>query len=144
MLHTLPYWPPAASLANECQSGVHPQLDVRSARELCQNRVRIGIVGHTAREGLRLQPDTFGLEDTMAGLRVGYVRVSTFDQRTDRQLDGVELDRVFTDKASGKDVVRPQLDALLAFVSGTATPSSCTRWTGWRAISTIFGGWCGR
>lgn len=48
--------------------------------------------------------------------RVGYVRVSTLDQRTDRQLDGVELDRVFTDKASGKDVVRPQLDALLAFV----------------------------
>jgi DNA invertase Pin-like site-specific DNA recombinase len=38
------------------------------------------------------------------------------DQRTDRQLDGVELDRVFTDNASGKDVVRPQLDALLAFV----------------------------
>jgi DNA invertase Pin-like site-specific DNA recombinase len=52
----------------------------------------------------------------MAGQRVGYVRVSTLDQRTDRQLDGVELDRVFTDKASGKDVVRPQLDALLAFV----------------------------
>jgi DNA invertase Pin-like site-specific DNA recombinase len=52
----------------------------------------------------------------MAGLRVGYVRVSTLDQRIDRQLDGVELDRVFTDTASGKDVVRPQLDALLAFV----------------------------
>jgi len=52
----------------------------------------------------------------MAAQRVGYVRVSTLDQRTDRQLDGVELDRVFTDKASGKDVVRPQLDALLAFV----------------------------
>jgi DNA invertase Pin-like site-specific DNA recombinase len=52
----------------------------------------------------------------MAGQRVGYVRVSTLDQRTDRQLDGVELDRVFTDQASGKDVVRPQLDALLAFV----------------------------
>jgi DNA invertase Pin-like site-specific DNA recombinase len=52
----------------------------------------------------------------MAGLRVGYVRVSTLDQRTDRQLDGVELDRLFTDKASGKDIVRPQLDALVAFV----------------------------
>ena len=52
----------------------------------------------------------------MAGQRVGYIRVSTLDQRTDRQLDGVELDRVFTDKASGKDVERPQLDALLAFV----------------------------
>src|SRR6478672_11550394 len=52
----------------------------------------------------------------MAGQRVGYVRVSTLDQRTDRQLDGVKVDRVFTDKASGKDVVRPQLDALLTFI----------------------------
>jgi Resolvase, N terminal domain len=52
----------------------------------------------------------------MAGQRVGYVRVSTLDQRTDRQLDGLALDRVFTDKASGKDVVRSQLDGLLAFV----------------------------
>ena len=52
----------------------------------------------------------------MAGQRVGYIRVSSFDQNVDRQLDGVELDRVFTDKASGKDVQRPQLDALLKFV----------------------------
>ena len=52
----------------------------------------------------------------MAGQRVGYIRVSSFDQNVDRQLDGVELDRTFTDKASGKDVERPQLDALLKFV----------------------------
>ena len=37
------------------------------------------------------------------GQRVGYVRVSSVDQSTERQLDGIELDRVFTDKASGKD-----------------------------------------
>jgi hypothetical protein len=79
----------------------------------------------------------------MAGQRGGYVRVSTLDQRTDRQLDGVGLDRVFTDKASGKDVARPQLSRC-SRLSETATPSSCTRWTGWREISTIFGGWCGR
>lgn len=52
----------------------------------------------------------------MKGQRVGYIRVSTFDQNVERQLDGVECDRVFTDKASGKDVKRPQLEALLSFV----------------------------
>jgi DNA invertase Pin-like site-specific DNA recombinase len=33
-----------------------------------------------------------------------------------RQLDGVEVERVFTDKASGKDTTRPKLDELIAFV----------------------------
>ena len=36
----------------------------------------------------------------MKGQRIGYVRVSTFDQNVDRQLDGQSLDRIFTDKAS--------------------------------------------
>jgi len=47
---------------------------------------------------------------------VAYTRVSTLDQNTARQLDGIVVDRTFTDKASGKDVNRPQLAALLAFV----------------------------
>jgi len=51
----------------------------------------------------------------MNGQRIGYVRVSTLDQNPDRQLDGVAVDRVFTDHASGKDTARPQLDALLRF-----------------------------
>lgn len=51
----------------------------------------------------------------MKGQRIGYVRVSTFDQNVDRQLEGQSLDRMFTDKASGKDVNRPQLDAMLTF-----------------------------
>ena len=50
------------------------------------------------------------------GQRVGYVRVSSVEQNTERQLDGVTLDRTFIDKASGKDVERPQLKELKAFV----------------------------
>lgn len=49
------------------------------------------------------------------GQRLGYVRVSSFDQNPERQLEGIKLDKTFTDKASGKDVHRPQLDALKAF-----------------------------
>ncbi len=50
------------------------------------------------------------------GQRVGYVRVSAVDQHEQRQLEGVDLDRTFLDKASGKDVKRPQLEAMLGFV----------------------------
>lgn len=52
----------------------------------------------------------------MQGHRIGYVRVSSFDQNPERQLEHVQVDKVFTDKASGKDTRRPQLDALLAFM----------------------------
>ena len=52
----------------------------------------------------------------MGGQRFGYIRVSSLDQRTERQLEGVDLDRIFTDKASGKDVKRPQLDEMLSFI----------------------------
>ena len=45
----------------------------------------------------------------MKGQNVGYIRVSTIDKNTARQLDGVELDEVFEDKASGKDTTRPSL-----------------------------------
>ncbi len=51
-----------------------------------------------------------------SGKRIGYLRVSSVDQNEARQLDGIELDKVFTDKASGKDVNRPQLAAMLEFV----------------------------
>jgi DNA invertase Pin-like site-specific DNA recombinase len=55
------------------------------------------------------------LEAAVAGQRIGYVRVSTLDQNEKRQLDGLVLDRVFTDRASGRDTARPQLAELLAF-----------------------------
>jgi DNA invertase Pin-like site-specific DNA recombinase len=50
------------------------------------------------------------------GKRVGYIRVSSVGQNTDRQLDGVELDKKFTDKVSGKDTNRPQLQAALEYL----------------------------
>lgn len=52
----------------------------------------------------------------MTGQRIGYVRVSSLGQNTDRQLEGVQVDRTFTDKVSGKDTDRPQLKELLEFV----------------------------
>ena len=52
----------------------------------------------------------------MVGQQIGYVRVSSLDQNTDRQLEGVALDRTFTDRASGKDTSRPQLAEMLSFV----------------------------
>ena len=52
----------------------------------------------------------------MRGHRIGYIRVSTLDQNSERQLEEVELDRVFTDRASGKDVERPEQEALIEFV----------------------------
>lgn len=52
----------------------------------------------------------------MNGQRVGYVRVSTASQNTDRQLDGVDVAKTFTDKASGKDVERPELARALDYV----------------------------
>lgn len=52
----------------------------------------------------------------MHGQRIGYIRVSTLDQNPNRQLEGVQVSRVFIDKASGKDTQRPQLDALLSYV----------------------------
>ncbi|MFI6573968.1 recombinase family protein [Nocardia fluminea] len=57
-------------------------------------------------------PDKTG--DT--AVRVGYVRVSTLDQNTIRQLDGIDVERTFVDKASGKDATRPALEEMLGFV----------------------------
>jgi DNA invertase Pin-like site-specific DNA recombinase len=54
----------------------------------------------------------------MSGQRIGYVRVSSADQNTERQevqLAGLKLHRVFTDKVSGKDTNRPALKELQAY-----------------------------
>jgi Resolvase, N terminal domain len=50
------------------------------------------------------------------GQQVGYLRVSSLGQNEARQLEGLALDKRFTDKASGKDVKRPQLAAMQSFV----------------------------
>ena len=52
---------------------------------------------------------------TPKGQRIGYVRVSTEDQNPERQLEGVLLDRVFIERASGKDTKRPKLQEMLEY-----------------------------
>ena len=48
---------------------------------------------------------------------VGYIRVSSADQNTARQLDGVQLlDKVFTEKVSGASTDREQLHAMFDYV----------------------------
>lgn len=56
-----------------------------------------------------------GEGEMTGGQTVGYIRVSSAGQNPDRQLDGLELDRVFTDTVSAKDTARPQLHAMLEF-----------------------------
>lgn len=47
---------------------------------------------------------------------VGYTRVSTSEQNVSRQLDGMQLDAVFTDVMSGKNAERPELQACLKYL----------------------------
>lgn len=51
------------------------------------------------------------------GAHVGYVRVSSHGQNTDRQLDGVELSKIFEEKASAKSTTaRPMLQVCLEYL----------------------------
>lgn len=50
------------------------------------------------------------------GKNIGYIRVSTADQNTARQLEGVTLDRVFEDRVSGGTINRPAWKDCLAFI----------------------------
>jgi DNA invertase Pin-like site-specific DNA recombinase len=51
--------------------------------------------------------------------KVAYIRVSSVDQNPERQIESINAespDKIFTDKCSGKDTKRPQLEALLAYI----------------------------
>lgn len=52
----------------------------------------------------------------MTGQHVGYIRVSSIDQNTIRQLDGISLNKTFTEKLSGKDTQRPILQECLSYI----------------------------
>ena len=57
----------------------------------------------------------------MSGQQVGYIRVSSAEQNTARQLADVQLDKIFEDRLSGKDTQRPQLEACLGHLRGGDT-----------------------
>ena len=48
--------------------------------------------------------------------RIGYIRVSSASQNTTRQLDNIELDKIFEEKISGKNTQRPALQELINYV----------------------------
>ena len=52
----------------------------------------------------------------MTGQKIGYIRVSSVDQNTIRQLDGISLDKVFTEKLSGKSIERPILLECITYI----------------------------
>lgn len=52
----------------------------------------------------------------MHGQKIGYIRVSSEDQNTDRQLDGQIVDRTFIDRVSGKSIDRPALTECLQYI----------------------------
>lgn len=52
---------------------------------------------------------------------IGYIRVSSLDQNTHRQLEGIALGKTFTDTQSGKDTHRPALLACLEFLQSGDT-----------------------
>lgn len=52
-------------------------------------------------------------------MRIGYIRVSTEEQHTDRQetiMKKYEVEKIFSEKISGKNTDRPQLKEMLNFI----------------------------
>jgi len=70
----------------------------------------------------------FARERTLKGQRVGYVRVSSFDQNPERQLEQVQVDKVFIDK--GMKIANPPgcsslgLEALKGCLPSRCGPTS--------------------
>ena len=51
-----------------------------------------------------------------SGKRIGHIRVSSIDQNIDRQFENIQLDKIYTDRYSGKNTDRPALQELLNYV----------------------------
>lgn len=59
------------------------------------------------------------IKKTAKGMKVGYIRVSSTGQNTDRQEDALntlDLDKIFTDKVSGATTNRPELKACMDYL----------------------------
>lgn len=70
-------------------------------------------------------------KDATAGHLIGYARVSTGEQEAQLQIDALSAagcSRIFVDKASGKNVERPELMAAMDYLR-RGTVSACGSWT---------------
>jgi DNA invertase Pin-like site-specific DNA recombinase len=56
------------------------------------------------------------MSDNVKTQIIGYIRVSTVEQKTERQLYEMPCDKIFTDHVSGKTIDRPALKEMLAYV----------------------------
>ena len=70
-------------------------------------------------------------------MRYGYIRVSSHDQNTARQLDGVAVDRMFTDNLSGKNTNRPALQRSCFALRAGVIQCWCIALIGWHAMLRI-------
>ena len=64
-------------------------------------------------------PSGYTLLERGKGMKIGYVRVSTAEQNTIRQeilMEELGVDEIYIDKASGKNIDRPQLAKMMSFV----------------------------
>lgn len=52
----------------------------------------------------------------MTGQNIGYIRVSSEGQNTARQLEGVTLDKTYSEKVSGSTKARPKLEECLSYL----------------------------
>ena len=81
----------------------------------------------------------------MTGKKIGYVRVSSVDKNTIRQLDGIALDKVFTEKLSGQTIERPILLECMTYIRSGDTlyvhRSMYAVLTAWHAIQKIYSIW---
>ena len=49
--------------------------------------------------------------------KIGYARVSSIGQNLDRQLEQLkDCDKIFTEKVSGKNIDRPELQSMMQYV----------------------------
>ena len=64
----------------------------------------------------KLTIDMVDYINNQKGQVVGYIRVSSESQNTDRQLDGINLDKTFIEKISGSKKNRPELNRLIEYV----------------------------
>lgn len=63
----------------------------------------------------------------MNGQTVGYVRVSSVDQNTDRQTEQLKhCNKLFIDNVSGKDVERPELQKMLEHIRESDVVEVCS------------------
>jgi DNA invertase Pin-like site-specific DNA recombinase len=65
----------------------------------------------------------------MAGKRIGYARVSSADQNLSRQLEqlnAAKVDKIFSDRISGKSMERPQLQVMLQYLREEDTLVVCS------------------